>query len=125
MEFLCFDPSRISEEAIAHGVEMIRLRQEMEWATDAFTQAVRSIGLVLINRRRFAKKILHRISVPTLIIHGNADRVVAPASAKWAAEERPDWTLRMMSGVGHIPMIEVPVAFAETVHEWLGAVAAY
>ncbi len=119
LDLLCFDPTRIPPSARARGVEMVRLRREMEWATDAFTQAIRSVTSVLIRRRHFANRVLHRVCAPTLLIHGNADAIVAPSSAKWASEERPDWTLRMFDGVGHIPMIEVPEAFSTTVLDWL------
>ena len=124
INLLCYDPSRVSAAARGRSVEMVKLRRDMEWATDAFTQAIRSTTNVLLRRQRFATRVLHRISAPTLLIHGNADAIVAPASARWALEQRPDWTLRMMSGVGHIPMVEVPEAFVAMVDEWLAAPAA-
>lgn len=123
MDLLCYDPSRVGPRARARGLEMLRLRREMEWATTAFTQAIRSITVRLLRRRRFFDTVLHRISVPTLLIHGNADVIVAPASAKLVAEERPDWTFVMLPGVGHIPMIEVPEIFVSIVDDWLGAPA--
>jgi len=119
LNLLCFDPSRVPPYARARAVEMVRLRQEMEWATEAFTQAIRSSTTALLRRGRFAARVLHRITAPTLLIHGNADVIVAPASAAWAAAQRPDWTFRMFDGVGHIPMIEVPETFSETVLTWL------
>ena len=93
----------------------------MDWANTAFTQCIRSIAALLVRRGRFARRVLHRVAAPTLLIHGNADAIVAPASARWAAGQRPDWTFQMLSGVGHIPMIEVPEAFVEIVITWLRA----
>lgn len=123
INLLCYDPTRVSAAARGRSVEMVKLRREMEWATEAFTQAIRSTTSVLLRRQRFADRVLHRISAPTLLVHGNADAIVAPASARWAVAERPDWTLRMMSGVGHIPMVEVPDAFVTMVDEWLATAA--
>lgn len=124
INLLCYDPSRVGAPARGRSVEMVRLRRDMEWATEAFTQAIRSVTTVLVRRKRFANRVLHRISAPTLLVHGNADAIVAPASARWAVDQRPDWTLVMMNGVGHIPMIEVPGAFADVVADWLGTPAA-
>ncbi len=121
LELLCYDASRVPASARARGIEMVRLRRDMEWATDAFTQAIRSMTTVLVRKRSFASRVLHRISAPTLLVHGNADRIVAPGSAQWASEQRPDWIFRMYEGVGHIPMIEVPTAFSETVLDWLAS----
>ena len=121
LNLLCYDPARVGPEARARAVEMVRLRREMDWANTAFTQCIRSIAALLVRRGRFARRVLHRVAAPTLLIHGNADAIVAPASARWAAGQRPDWTFQMLSGVGHIPMIEVPEAFVEIVITWLRA----
>jgi pimeloyl-ACP methyl ester carboxylesterase len=123
LELLCVEPDRVGPEARARTAEMLRLRREMEWATPAFTQAIRSVTAELIRRKRFTTEVLHRVGVPTLLVHGEADAIVAPASARWAARQRPDWAFHMLAGVGHVPMIEVPAEFAALVEEWLGAVA--
>lgn len=102
----------------AAAIELARARREMEWSIPAFTEAARSIARELASSRRF-RKILHQVSQPTLLIHGSADRVVPPASARWAAAERPDWTFEMIEGMGHTPQIENPDLFIRLVEEWL------
>lgn len=102
----------------AAAIELARARREMEWSIPSFTEAARSIARELASSRRF-RKTLHQISQPTLLIHGTEDRVVPPASARWAAEERPDWTFEMIEGMGHTPQIEDPDLFVGLVEDWL------
>jgi pimeloyl-ACP methyl ester carboxylesterase len=106
----------------AAAIEMARARREMEWAVPSFTDAARSIAVELASPRRF-RKLLHQVSQPTFLIHGTADRVVPPASAEWAARERPDWDYMMIRGMGHTPQIEEPERFVALVEEWLRAPA--
>jgi len=102
----------------AAAVEMARARREMEWNVDAFTDAARSIAVELRSRRKF-HELLHRISQPTLLIHGTEDRVVPVDSARWAAQQRPDWAFRLLDNVGHTPQIEDPALFVALVEDWL------
>jgi pimeloyl-ACP methyl ester carboxylesterase len=102
----------------AAAIELARARREMEWSIPSFTEAARSIARELASPRRF-RKILHQVSHPTLLIHGTEDRVVPPASARWAAQERPDWTFAMIEGMGHTPQIENPKLFVNFVETWL------
>ncbi|MCP3996535.1 MAG: alpha/beta hydrolase [bacterium] len=102
----------------AAAIEMARARREMEWSIPAFTDSARSIAIELASARRF-RKTLHQISQPTLLIHGMEDRVVHPASAEWAARERPDWQYEMIEGMGHTPQIESPDLFISLVEKWV------
>jgi len=102
----------------AAAIEMARARREMEWSIPAFTESARSIAIELASTRRF-RKTLHEISQPTLLIHGNEDRVVHPASAQWAARERPDWDFEMIGHMGHTPMLESPELFVSLLDSWI------
>ena len=119
LELLCAHPDRVGPETRAQMAEMVTLRRTMKWAIPAFTQAIRSITRVLIRRRSFLSETVHRIAAPTLLIHGEADTVVAPDAARWIGEARPDWHLELLPDVGHIPMIEVPDRFVAAVESWL------
>ncbi|MCP4306170.1 MAG: alpha/beta hydrolase [bacterium] len=105
----------------AAAIEMARARREMEWSIGAFTEAARSIAVELASTRRFRRKI-HRVSQPTLMIHGTDDRVVHPASARWAAKERPDWRFTMIENMGHTPQLEDPELFVSIVEAWLSQI---
>lgn len=99
-------------------LEMHRIRRSLDWAIPAFRDADRSISRYVLNRSRF-RKLLHRVSAPTLLIHGAEDRLVSLDSAHWALEERPDWDAVIFEDVGHVPMLEVPEDFVEAVEDWL------
>lgn len=105
----------------AAAIEMARARREMEWNVEAFTDAARSIAMELGSRRKFGR-LLHQVSQPTLLIHGAQDRVVPIASARWAADQRPDWAFRLLDAVGHTPQIEDPALFVALVEDWLDEV---
>jgi len=57
------------------------------------------------------REILPEIKAPTLIIHGNQDKICLPAAAKYMEDKILNSKLVMMDGVGHAPMIEVPQLF--------------
>lgn len=56
------------------------------------------------------------VQVPTLIVFGELDRVIPPRSADSLAKVFPNNQIKIMEGVGHIPMAEVP---CQTAHDYL------
>ena len=114
------DPSTVPAWARERLVEANRRRRGHPWAIPAFLEADRSIARYVLRPRRFGR-LIHRIGAPTLLVHGSEDRLVSVASARWAAEERPDWAYVEMEGVGHVPMLEAPDRFAASVGAWLVA----
>ena len=100
------------------AIEMARARREMEWSVPSFTDAARSIAAHVASQRRF-RRLLHRVTQPTLLIHGSEDRLVQPAAAVWAARQRPDWDFEMIDGMGHTPQLEDPDLFVSLVESWL------
>ena len=51
---------------------------------------------------------LSRIAVPTLVLHGTEDRVVAPGNAELLARRIPSAELRLLEGAGHVFWSEQP-----------------
>ncbi|MEP6477093.1 MAG: alpha/beta hydrolase [Actinomycetota bacterium] len=49
-----------------------------------------------------------RLTVPTLVVVGEQDRVTPPAAAVALVGELPDGRLAVISGAGHLPMLERP-----------------
>jgi pimeloyl-ACP methyl ester carboxylesterase len=97
-----------------------RRRRKHDWAIPSFLEADRSIARYVLRPRRFSR-LIHKISAPTLLVHGSEDRLVSVDSARWAAEQRPDWTYEEMEGVGHVPMLEAAEWFVDLVTDWLEA----
>jgi pimeloyl-ACP methyl ester carboxylesterase len=62
---------------------------------------------------------LQRIDVPTVVLHGAEDPLVAVESAHEIAERVPDAALRVLPGLGH----EVPAGVAEELVDAIVAAA--
>ncbi len=65
--------------------------------------------------------LIRRVQAPTLVVHGAADRLVPLAAVQALVRSRPEWTLRVLPGVGHVPQLEAPRRFVEVVSAWLDA----
>jgi pimeloyl-ACP methyl ester carboxylesterase len=69
---------------------------------------------------RELERTLPRIAdIPTLLIWGNLDKAVAPASAQRLKQNFRQCKLVMMGGVGHLPYEEAPDEFNRVVKEFL------
>lgn len=102
------DPSRLSAQRYRELVDEAEARVGMPWADLAVLRSTR--GLVrsqyLHNRAGWAA--MHEVTVPTLVIWGDEDKLVAPDIAPFVAAEIPDSRLLVLPHVGHVAMMEVP-----------------
>jgi 3-oxoadipate enol-lactonase len=62
---------------------------------------------------------LGEIAVPTLILHGTADRVVDPRNAPLLADRIPDARLEMLDDLGHLFFWEDPARTVKLLEEFL------
>jgi pimeloyl-ACP methyl ester carboxylesterase len=62
---------------------------------------------------------LHRIHVPTLVLWGEADRVVAPDYGRAFAAAIPGARFATIDGAGHFPHLEQPDAFARRILDFV------
>ncbi|MDA2979110.1 MAG: alpha/beta hydrolase, partial [Actinomycetota bacterium] len=121
-KFVTADPTTVSDEAYKDALEIAHLRREQPWATRSFIQATRSIARYVLRRGTY-RRLIHRVAQPTLLVHGTVDAVVGVGTAKWIANERPDWAVAYMKDLGHIPMVESPETFMDIYDLWAGAAA--
>ena len=82
----------------------------------AFIQASRSIGFRMADPQFWAR--VAAVSAPTLVIHGSLDRLIPLSAARELQRRRPDWKLEVLDGVGHVPMMEAPDQFMDTLEAW-------
>lgn len=61
---------------------------------------------------------LGNITLPTLIIHGDADIVAPIESAYWLAEMIPNTTLKIIAGAGHVPIMTRPDEVAREIQSF-------
>jgi pimeloyl-ACP methyl ester carboxylesterase len=66
-------------------------------------------------------ELLGRINVPTLVLHGESDVLIEPASARKFAAAIPGAKLITYPHVGHLPQIEIPRRSAADVAAFLAA----
>lgn len=62
-----------------------------------------------------------QITVPTLVIHGESDRLIPPANAKLIAERIPGAKLALIPHASHIFETDQPAAAYQAILEFLGA----
>ena len=59
------------------------------------------------------------LNVPTLVIHGAEDQLIPRSEAEAMAAALPDVTFAVADGAGHLPNLEQPEFFSDTVREFL------
>jgi pimeloyl-ACP methyl ester carboxylesterase len=112
------DPTRIDAAMIETHVQLTRERANLgRQNSRAFLQATRSLGLRMADPRFWTK--VKKVKAPTLVVHGELDRLIPVSSARALERRRPDWMLVVLEGVGHVPMMETPDLFLDVVNQWL------
>lgn len=116
---LCFaDPSRADPAVVDAGVVLAAHRRGLPGQEKAFLGAARSLMRVLALPVRY-RELLTGIRVPVLLMHGEADRLVALAAARAVAADNPPWETTFFPGVGHTPQLEVPELVIDRLTLWL------
>lgn len=113
---LCFaDPSRFSEQRLAEAISEAEAREAMSWANTAFLRSMRGLAWSQTVRGPAAWSAMRSITAPTLVLWGDADRLVAPDLAPYVAAAIPDSRLLVLADIGHTAMMEDPVTTARAV----------
>jgi pimeloyl-ACP methyl ester carboxylesterase len=96
----------------------------MGWTRDAaraYAQVTRSIALELMLPGR-ARRAISSARCPVQVIYGSHDPLFPAAAWHKLALIRPDWHYVCLPGVGHVPQLEAPDAFAAHMLSWLEAI---
>jgi pimeloyl-ACP methyl ester carboxylesterase len=118
MQLSCFDVARVAPEVVAAHVELQTERRRMAWANRALVEAARSLMETnAVDQRHY--EAIKAVTVPTLLMHGEHDRLIPLAAAMAVAGLRPDWDFEILDGVGHAPQLEDPTRVASVVSRWL------
>ncbi|HSK25207.1 MAG TPA: alpha/beta fold hydrolase [Egicoccus sp.] len=116
-KFLHGDAERLSPELQAVGLENLAAGREQPWRLSGLVGAAESLLSALLRARGLVRAI-DTISVPTLVVWGDADRLIGRAVIDHLAQRRPDWHLAALPAIGHVPMAEAP-------DDYLAAVARF
>lgn len=114
------DVSRVSAETREAHIQLAEWREGQPDTHRAFVDASRSLVQWLWHREAVERHI-QMVRAPTLLVHGDEDRLVSIGAAAAAAALRPDWGFRVMDNTGHIPQMERAAAFVNVVEEWLAS----
>jgi pimeloyl-ACP methyl ester carboxylesterase len=118
LRIIAAHPERIDPDLVRAHVDQLVRHQTDEDAGAAFLEAARSL-MALGRRRRAGAWILDSVKCPVLVIHGREDRLVPLGYAENALAAHPDWQMRLLPKVGHVPQMEAPVRWLRAVEEWL------
>jgi pimeloyl-ACP methyl ester carboxylesterase len=118
MALVIADQSRVDPALLNAHVQLTRERGSLgRQNSRAFMQATRSLGLRMADPRFWTR--VKKVMAPTLVVHGDLDRLIPLAAARELVRRRPDWKLEIIDGVGHVPMMETPDRFVQVVNQWL------
>lgn len=111
-------PSRVPISMVEAFREMVRIRKSFPWAPEAVPMTSQSMRRLYWRRSRFVAMI-RDIVAPTLVVQGEADRIVSPTAVQWMASLRPDWNLVVLKDTGHTPHLDSPVRLTAIIADWL------
>jgi pimeloyl-ACP methyl ester carboxylesterase len=100
-------------DAPADAAERVETLAAFNWSlacTGKFVWPIADRGL---------KNRIHRIAAPTLIVWGNADRIIAPVYAQEFAKKIAGARVASIEGAGHLPQLEQPEAVLKAVSGFL------
>ncbi len=111
---LCFgDPSRAPEHRLAEAAAEFEARGRLPWAGEAVERTAKAM-LASWVRGESLWAVAARVRVPTLVVWGDRDRLVAPRLAPRTAAVL-NGKLLVLPGVGHVAQIEAPGEVAQAV----------
>jgi pimeloyl-ACP methyl ester carboxylesterase len=110
----CVDRSRIDARFRRRLIELATERKSFPEAARAYADAAHSLYLYLSAPGGLDAD-LRSLDVPTLLVHGDDDRVVPLEFARALAREHPNVGLALVEDCGHVPHLECPERFVEAV----------
>ncbi|GMQ92827.1 MAG: alpha/beta hydrolase [Acidimicrobiia bacterium] len=120
LTFVVAHPESLDSSVWEHATQIAALRRTQPWATKALVDATNSIVPYVVRKGRFGN-LIHKVTQPTLLMHGAHDKLVSAEIARWIGRERPDWTVVLFEDVGHVPMLEAPQRVLEVFEAWESA----
>lgn len=118
LEWSLHDPSRLDPDLRLRLVALAAERYEYPEAPLAYAEAARSM-LLYLARGLHDDLAIAAPQRPTLLFHGEHDRLVNIDAARDAAALHDDVDLHVLEGVGHAPQLEDPDGLVALLSAWL------
>lgn len=106
-------------QALATDAAVSRLRPRAERARE-LSNVTRSLTRLWLDPR-LAHDAVARVSSPTLVVAGGADRLIHARSFESLGRRRPEWTVWIASDAGHVLMLEQPRRYLDVFAGWRAA----
>ncbi len=81
-----------------------------------------AVRVSVLERPRNEGDMLPKITVPTLVVHGERDKIVLPAAGEYTAASVPGARLSIYKGLGHSPFMEDAPRFNRELAEFVRGV---
>lgn len=94
------------------------LRSQPHRWRDGIAAFASAVSAMYVDRRP-VQEAIDRLTTPTLLLWGDQDPLIGRAVIDYLVARRPDWDLRIFEKVGHLPPLEIPQVYTDTVGEWL------
>jgi pimeloyl-ACP methyl ester carboxylesterase len=120
LEWSVHDMSRLDPVLVRRLVALAAERYAYPEAPAAYAEAARSLLLYLARGLHDDLAIAAPLR-PTLLVHGEHDRLVNVDAARDAAARHASVDLEVLDGVGHAPQLEVPDRLVAVLASWLDA----
>jgi pimeloyl-ACP methyl ester carboxylesterase len=118
LEWSLHDPSRLDPDLRLRLVALAAERYAYPEAPAAYAEAARSM-LLYLARGLHDDLAAAAPQRPTLLLHGEHDRLVNVAAAREVAARHDHVDLHVLEGVGHAPQLEDPEGLVGVVSSWL------
>jgi pimeloyl-ACP methyl ester carboxylesterase len=118
LNLCCVDGSRVPRDVVDAHVALLAERASTPWIEQTFAQASRSqLGQVMFGKR--LRRALRSPGPPTLIVHGQQDRLVDVRASRAVVAANPRIELIELPDLGHMPQLEAPDVFMGVASRWL------
>ncbi len=117
LQYLHGDPSRVRPELAEVGKDNIARGQREPWRVEAMAAAAESlVGRLMASGGLW--RTVEQVDAPTLLLWGDADRLIGRPVIDEVRRRRPDWDHEVFEGAGHCPQIEIPERYVDAVATW-------
>jgi pimeloyl-ACP methyl ester carboxylesterase len=96
------------------------------WGIQLLSRSTPEAAIELLRCREMLalEQHLEKIAIPTLLLHGDQDAISPPSASKILATRMPQADLRLLPGLGHVPIITEPAAMARLIDDHFSGLGA-